>query len=81
MDDQSTHYVMRIDDRVKRKGLVTMQHVNMAVESLEDPGSRVHFQKLSTFCPRKLKVCSFKQWLKGNALGYSVCLKESESGK
>ncbi|XP_078351167.1 uncharacterized protein LOC144635922 [Oculina patagonica] len=55
MDDQSTHYVMRIDDRVKRKGLVTMQHVDMAVASLKDPGSRVHYQKLSTFCPRKSK--------------------------
>ena len=64
MDDQSTHYAMRIDDRVKGKGLVTMQHVDMAVESLEDPGSRVHYQKLSTFCPRKLKVCCFKEWLR-----------------
>ena len=66
MDDKSTHYVMRIDDRVKRKGLVTMQHVDMAVASLDDSSSRVHYQKLSTFCPRKLKVCGyFTQWIRG----------------
>ena len=63
MDDKSTDYVMRIDDRVKRKGLATMQHVDMAVASLNDPASLHHYQKLSTFCPRKLKVRGFTQWL------------------
>ena len=50
------HYVMKIDDRVKRKGLVTMQHIDEAVSSLNDPDSRVNYQKLSNFCPRKSKV-------------------------
>ncbi|KAJ7379995.1 hypothetical protein OS493_012757 [Desmophyllum pertusum] len=53
MEDQSADYVMRIDDRVKRKGMTTMQHVDMAVASLNDPASRVHYQKISTSCPRK----------------------------
>ena len=58
MFDQSSEYVMKMDDRVKRKGLLTMQHVNKAVTSLHDPIFPVHYQKTSSFCPRKLKVRS-----------------------
>ena len=32
---------MRADDRLKRQGLVTMQHVDLAVNSLNDLGSIV----------------------------------------
>ncbi|KAJ7379983.1 hypothetical protein OS493_012745 [Desmophyllum pertusum] len=39
--DNSTEDVMRTDDRLKRQGLVTMQHVDLAVASLNDLGSIV----------------------------------------
>ncbi|XP_020618217.1 neuroglobin-like [Orbicella faveolata] len=37
----STEDAMRTDDRFKRQGLVTMQHVDLAVASLSDLGSIV----------------------------------------
>ena len=37
----STEDTMRNDDRFKRQGLVTMQHVDLAVASLNDLGSIV----------------------------------------
>ena len=39
--DSSSDDVMRADDRFKRQGLVTMQHVDLAVNSLKDLGSFV----------------------------------------
>ena len=39
--DNSTEDAMRIDDRLKRQALVTMQHVDLAVGSLNDLGSIV----------------------------------------
>ena len=73
---------MRIDDRVKRKGLVTMQHVDMAVASLKNSDSRVHYQKLSTFCPRKSKVCSnVTQWLRGMVDVIGIIFKMTDRGR
>ena len=62
MSEQSTEHVMNMDDRVKRKGLVTVQHVKEAVTAPRDPGSCVHHQKASGFCPRNLQVGCLAQW-------------------
>lgn len=40
-NNNSTDDAMRTDDRLKRQGLVTMQHVDLAVASLNDLGSIV----------------------------------------
>lgn len=39
--DKSSDDIMRADDRLKRQALVTMQHVDLAVNSLNDLGSIV----------------------------------------
>lgn len=39
--NKSSDDIMRADDRLKRQGLVTMQHVDLAVNSLNDLGSIV----------------------------------------
>ena len=41
INNNSAEDAMRTDDRFKRQGLVTMQHVDLAVASLNDLGSIV----------------------------------------